>query len=231
MEQEGPSELGVDFEPTPLLSPKAQKKSTRRNGFGGIAPAFLKEGGSASSPAPKGRGVDDRALRNHMNQTLIHRAPEPSRASRDVVRRSKASLRGSMIATLPAYERPRVIQFESMLEYRFLCLTLLRPDIHDILEQPPAILYRRADGSTARHVFDFLITLTNGERIAVAIKPAGRVIRRDFITELRHIAAAMPKHFAHRVRLVTDEQLNRRAAAEAARQIMRNRPALTEVAA
>ncbi len=167
----------------------------------------------------------------HMTQTLIHRAPEPSRASRGVVRRSKASLRGSMIAKLPAFERPRVIQFESMLEYRFLCLTLLRADVHDILEQPPAIHYRRADGSTASHVFDFLVTLTSGERIAVAIKPADRVIRRNFITELRHVAAAMPRHFAHRVKLVTDEQLDRSAATAAARKIMRNRPALTEVAA
>lgn len=166
-----------------------------------------------------------------MTQTLIHRAPEASRASRDVVRRSRASLRGSMIAKLPAFERPRIIHFESMLEYRFLCLTLLRPDVHNIQEQPPAIPYRRADGSTASHVFDFLVTLTSGERIAVAIKPTDRVIRRDFITELRHIAAAMPKHFAHRVKLVTDEQLDRRAAAAAARQIMRNRPILTEVAA
>lgn len=166
-----------------------------------------------------------------MNHPLIYRAPEPSRASRDVVRRSKASLRGSMIAKLPAFERPRVIQFKSMLEYRFLCLTLLRPDVDDILEQPPAIRYRRADGSTASHIFDFLVTLTSGERIAVAIKPAERVIQRDFITELRHIAAATPKHFANRIKLVTDEQLDRRAAAEAARQIMRNRPVLTEVAA
>lgn len=156
-----------------------------------------------------------------MNQQLIYRAPGPSRASRDVVRRSKASLRGSMIAKLPAFERPRVIQFESMLEYRFLCLMLLRPDVHDILEQPPAIRYRRADGSTASHVFDFLVTLTSGERIAVAIKPAERVIQRDFITELRHVAAATPKHFANRIKLVTDEQLDRCAAAEAARQIMR----------
>lgn len=167
----------------------------------------------------------------HMTQTMIYRAPEPSRASRDVVRRSKASLRGSMIAKLPAFERPRIIQFESMLEYRFLCLMLVRADVHDILEQPPAIHYRRADGSPATHVFDFLVTLINGERIAVAIKPAERVVRRDFLTELRHVAAAMPKHFAHRIKPVTEDQLDPRAAAEAARQIMRSRPALTEVAA
>jgi hypothetical protein len=166
-----------------------------------------------------------------MNHSLIYRAPEPSRASRDVVRRSKASLRGSVMAMLPAFERPRMIQYESLLELLFLCLMLLRPDVHDILEQPPAIRYRRADGTTASHVFDFLVTLTSGERIAVAIKPAERVIQRDFITELRHVAAATPKHFANRIKLVTDEQLDRRAAAEAARQIMRTRPVLTEVAA
>lgn len=166
-----------------------------------------------------------------MTHPLIYRAPEPSRASRDVVRRSKASLRGSMIAKLPAFERPRVIQFESMLEYRFLCLMLVRPDVHDLQEQPPALHYRRADGSRASHIFDFLITLTSGERIVVAIKPADRVRQRDFITELRHVAAALPKHFAHRVKLVTENQLDRRTAAEAARQIMRNRPLLTEVAA
>ncbi|MFB9223378.1 hypothetical protein [Paracoccus cavernae] len=166
-----------------------------------------------------------------MNNTLIYRSPDPSRASRDVIRRSRASLRGSMIAKVPAFPYPRVIQFESMLEYRFLCMTLVRPDIHDILEQPPAIHYRRGDGSDASHVFDFVVTLSSGERIAIAIKPADRVVQRDFVTELGCVAAAMPKHFAHRVKLITDEQLNRRAAAEAARLVMRSRPQLTEVAA
>lgn len=166
-----------------------------------------------------------------MNQKMTYRAPDPSRASRNVVRRSKASLRGSMIAKLPAFDRPRTIQFESILEYRFLCMMLVRPDVYDIMEQPPAIHYRRADGSNASHVFDFLVTLSSRDRIAIAIKPADRVIRRDFVTELTQVAAAMPKHFAHRVKLVTDEQLNRQAAAAAARQLMRSRPQLTEVAA
>lgn len=166
-----------------------------------------------------------------MDKTLAYRAPDQSRASRKVVSPSRASLRGSMIAKLPAFAHPRVIQFESMLEYRFLCMMLVRPDVHDILEQPPAVHYRRGDGCNATHVFDFLVTLVSGERIAIAVKPADRVVWRDFITELRHVAAATPKHFAHRVKLITDEQLDRRAAAAAARQVMRNRPQLTEVAA
>lgn len=162
---------------------------------------------------------------------MIYRGPDSSRASRDVVHRSRGSLRGSMIALLPAFTRPRVIQFESMLEYRFLCLMLVRDGLVDIVEQPPALAYQRQDGTRAHHTFDFLLRMADGERIAVAIKPAERVTRRDFVTELRYVAAAMPKHFAHRIKLVTDEHLDKRAAADAARQLMRTRPALTEVAA
>ena len=171
------------------------------------------------------------ALRSFMTVNLTYRAPEPSRATRDVVRRSKASLRGSMMAMLPAFRRPREIQFESMLEYRFLCLMLVNPDVHDIQEQPAAIRFRRADGSSATHVFDFLVTMKDRTRTAVAIKPQDRVARRDFVTELRFVAAAMPKHFANKVKLVTDEHLSRRAATTAERRLMRLRPQLTEVAA
>lgn len=188
------------------------------------------KGGSAGQP-PQQEAMAGWNLRSepHMNHNLIYHAPEPSRASRDVVRRSRASLRGSMIAKLPAFERPRIIQFESMLEYRFLCLILVRSDIHDILEQPPAIPYKRSDGSSATHVFDFLVTMQSGERIAIAIKPERRVIQRDFITELTHVESAMPKHFADRVKLITDRHLGRRASTEAARHVMRRRPTLTKV--
>lgn len=166
-----------------------------------------------------------------MTDNLIYRAAEPSRATREVVRRSKASLRGSMIAKLPAFQRPRVIYFESMLEYRFLCLMLVQPDVHDIQEQPKAISYRRHDGSQGTHTFDFLVTRADGSRTAVAIKPQARVKSRDFITELKLIAAATPKDFADSVKLITEAQLDRRAATEAERQLMRSRPSLTEVAA
>ncbi|WP_417607299.1 TnsA endonuclease N-terminal domain-containing protein [Primorskyibacter flagellatus] len=166
-----------------------------------------------------------------MTDSLIYRAAEPSRATRKVVRRSKASLRGSMIAKLPAFPRPRVIHFESMLEYRFLCLMLVQPDVYDIQEQPTAIRYRRHDGSQGTHVFDFLVTRTDGSRTAVAIKPLRRVESRNFNSELALVAASVTKDFADRIKLVTDAQLDRHAATKAERQLMRDRPSLTEVAA
>ncbi|MDF2143283.1 hypothetical protein [Paenirhodobacter sp. CAU 1674] len=161
----------------------------------------------------------------------IYRGPGPSHATRNISRRSRASLRGSMVAKLPGFERPRILQFESALEYAFLCLTLVRDDIHHIWDQPPAIHYLSADGRPARHVFDYLVTKADGERIAIAIKPSRRVIKRNFVSELECVCTAVPKQFADRVLLVTEQHLDRKAAAAAARQLAANRPALTEVAA
>lgn len=166
-----------------------------------------------------------------MKKKLIYRGPEPSHATRPISRRSKASLRGALVAKLPGFGHPRIIQFESALEYAFLCLTLVRTDIHHIWEQPTAVPYSGADGQPAKHVFDFLLTKACGERIAVAIKPMQRVTEQNFVSELERVAAATPKQFADRVMLITDQHLDRRAAAEAARQLARSRPALTEVAA
>lgn len=166
-----------------------------------------------------------------MKQNLIYLGPEPSHATRTISRRSKASLRGSLIASLPGFERPRIIQFESALEYAFLCLMLVRADIHHIWDQPAAVQYTDATGEPAKHVFDYLVTTTCGERVAVAIKPMQRVIQQNFVSELERIAAATPKQFADRVMLITDQHLDRRAAAQAARQLARSRPSLAEVAA
>ena len=166
-----------------------------------------------------------------MNQNLIYRGPEPSHATRKISRRSRASLRGAMVAKLPGFPRPRILQFESALEYAFLCLTLVRDDIQHIWDQPPVMHYAGRNGRAAKHIFDFLVTKTDGERIAVAVKPMQRVIARNFLSELERIAAATPKQFAARVMLTTDPHLDRAAAAGAARQLVRTRPVLTKVAA
>ncbi|GHH04004.1 Tn7 transposase TnsA N-terminal domain-containing protein [Pseudodonghicola xiamenensis] len=166
-----------------------------------------------------------------MKDNLIYRGPEPSHATRVPARRSKGSLRGSMVAMLPGFQRPRLIHFESALEYAFLCLTLVRDDVHHVREQPPAISYVGTDGLPARHVFDFLVTKADGERIAVAIKPMQRVLKLNFASELEAVAAVVSKSFADRVLLVTDQHIDRAAAAEAARTLAWTRPSLVEVTA
>ena len=213
--------------PTPHSSPESNKKSTCRSWW----PAGLfttSKGGDRAVIADEVVGVH---APNIMKQNLIYRGPEPSHATRTISRRSRASLRGAMVAKLPGFNTPRILQLESALEYAFLCLTLVRDDIQHIWDQPPVVHYVGRDGRTAKHIFDFLVTKTDGERIAVAVKPMQRVIERNFLSELERVAAATPKQFADRVMLVTDRHLDRAAAAAAARKLVRTRPALAEVAA
>lgn len=56
---------------------------------------------------------------NIMNQNLIYRGPEPSHETRTISRRSRASLRGAMVAKLPGFARPRILLFESAQECAF----------------------------------------------------------------------------------------------------------------
>ncbi|MFT3688248.1 hypothetical protein [Paenirhodobacter sp.] len=84
-----------------------------------------------------------------------------------------------------------------------LFLLLARPDVVDIWDQPP-VRYRDAEGRVKTHTFDFLVTLTDGRRIAVAVKPAAIVERHGFRETLKLIRAATPLGFADDVVLVTE---------------------------
>lgn len=132
------------------------------------------------------------------------RAPLPSRATRNIPRRSRASSRGAILASLPADDRPRIIQFESKLEQRVLWLLLANKDVMDIREQPLPVTYTDHQGKRRSHVFDFWVVLRSGRRIAVAVKPAKRAHKRNLVRELRHVRLAMRKTFADDMLLITD---------------------------
>jgi hypothetical protein len=51
----------------------------------------------------------------------------------------------------------------------------LRPDIVEVAEQPPAISYIDDAGRHRRHIFNFRITTTKGERYLAAVKPSALV--------------------------------------------------------
>lgn len=153
---------------------------------------------------------------NH-ESTNSFRFPRPSRSTRHISPRSRASLRGALVAQLPADRHPRRIVFESKLEQRVLHLLLARPDIRDIWDQPPAVTYRAEDGREKRHVFDYLATFTNGRRIAIVVKPAQRASRTSFRNEFQLIRASTNVAFAHDVVLVTDQSFNPADARNAAR--------------
>jgi len=149
------------------------------------------------------------------NPAEVFRPPLQSRATRKISLRSKASARGLVVARLPADPHPRKIWFESWPEYKCLLLLLAMAEVYNIWDQPPKIRYRNRDGKFCNHTFDYLVTLTNGERIAIAVKPAALVIKRDFVDELSYVAAAVPLDFADRVWLITEKNLNKDEVANA----------------
>tara|TARA_Y100000815_G_C13170306_1_gene435314 strand:- start:76 stop:762 length:687 start_codon:yes stop_codon:yes gene_type:complete len=145
----------------------------------------------------------------------VYQPPLPSRATRKVLHRSKASGPGAMVARLKAHTRPVTVDYESGLEGRTAHLLAARRDIFDLRSQPPFVEYIDDAGRNRKHVFDFLATLDSGLRIAVAVKPWQRVIQRRFDEELKLVAEAMPARFAERVLLVTDRHINKTAARNA----------------
>ncbi len=94
---------------------------------------------------------------------------------------------------------------------------LARRDVHDIWDQPPAVAYRDAAGKLRKHTFDYRIVFASGLTAAVAIKPMALAVKRDFVADLRLIKANMSKSFAQKVFLITDREINRTEAQNAAR--------------
>ncbi|UWQ29057.1 TnsA endonuclease N-terminal domain-containing protein [Leisingera sp. M523] len=144
-------------------------------------------------------------------------SPLPSRASRRIAKRSKASSRGVVAVHLPGQNRPRIILFESKLEQRVLFLLLANAAVKDIREQPEPFKYAGSDGRRKHHFFDFLVVLASGRTIAVAIKPMARVRKTRFLAELEDIRAAMTSKFADDVVLITDQDFTKAEALNAER--------------
>lgn len=111
--------------------------------------------------------------------------------------------------------RDRIRYFESKGEQHLLFLLLARPDIVDIWDQPPPIWFVDLDGRRKKHTFDFLVTLADGSRVAIAYKPYDHVVQHDFRRTLAFIKAATPLSYAQDVILVTERSFTPSAARNA----------------
>lgn len=131
--------------------------------------------------------------------------PLPSKATRKPPARSKSSSRGHVTGGgSPSGAPPRLRYYESKREQGVLYLLLARPDVVDIWDQPPPVFYHDANGRKRSHTFDFLITLTSGKRIAIAVKPDAIAERQGFRETLQRIRAATPLSFANEIVLITE---------------------------
>lgn len=131
-------------------------------------------------------------------------APEPSRASRNFALRSTASYRGSLVD----HGRNRQFNFESLLELDHLYIALTHNEVADVEEQPSPITYVGPDGQPAIHTFDALVTLKNGRRIAVDVKPRSKVERSGIRTVQRLIRDQIGTGFADAFVVRTEDHLH-----------------------
>lgn len=131
--------------------------------------------------------------------------PGNSLTSRHVHSRSRGACRPSIVGGA----EPREIMCESGLEKKVAHFLLTHPQVADLREQPPAVRWTDAAGVAHRHTFDFLATLKDGRKIAVAVKPKAVADRKRLVEILAMIAAQLPRGFANGVLLLTDADLPR----------------------
>ena len=130
--------------------------------------------------------------------------PAPSRADRDIANASTEHC--TAFSVLGAGPGTRM-QAESKLELDHQKIQFARPDVDDVHEQ---VLFRFGRQNQHRHVFDMVVTKTDGARIAYTVKPEIRLRSGRFIDEMRTVAWWVhEKKFANSTRLLTEADIDR----------------------
>ncbi|MCJ2042235.1 Tn7 transposase TnsA N-terminal domain-containing protein [Methylobacterium sp. J-059] len=117
---------------------------------------------------------------------------------------SKGHVRGRTLTHEPT---PRRVFVESYGELSAVHTLMARPDVVHLREQAEPVDYIDDFGVHRRHFFDFIVTLANGDKVAVAYRPHERAVRKDFASKLRLIAAQMNPSIADRVVHMSERHL------------------------
>lgn len=130
--------------------------------------------------------------------------PAPSRADRNV----PVSSKGHCVAHTVLGDGPGIhIQANSHLELCHLRLLQMQPNLIDLREQ---VNFYHGPQFKALHVFDFVATYRNGDRIAFTVKPEAKLQSNDFLGEMQVVAYWVEKQgFAQATRLLTDADIDR----------------------
>lgn len=118
--------------------------------------------------------------------------------------RSTASFRGSLVD----HARNREFVYESKLERGFINISLASGLVDDYLDQPPPVDFVDGDGRMAKHTFDALLTLTDGARAAVDVKPKKKVGRSGILEVHRLIEEQVGTAFADVYLLRTEDHVH-----------------------
>ena len=144
--------------------------------------------------------------------------PLASTTSRKISKRSKARVYTALTIRLPADKnRKRIICCESKLERNCLLLWLAKRDVYDVRDQPSSVSFKDVSGQMRKHTFDFLITLNNGKKYAVVVKPSNKANKDKFKSDINCLSQQLPKSFADQLVLFTDRSYRHEEAVNAER--------------
>lgn len=143
----------------------------------------------------------DPSLRPPLPTPRLWKPPARTRATLLPAVRSRGSSRGSIMRSGREYV------FHSGLEHTVGYVLSTRPDTADLWDQPPAVVYVDDAGISCRHTFDWLVTRTDGVKVAIAVKPAARVEKSGIRRVLDLCSMQIPTSFANRLLLMTEKDI------------------------
>lgn len=100
-----------------------------------------------------------------------------------------------------------VVVYESHIELCVIWILSAMPDVVQIIDQPPAVVYVDATGQIRKHTFDFLVVFRDGRRLLIAVKPAAKAPQAWVVA--RAVAEQLPPGIADAVHVVTDADFTR----------------------
>lgn len=106
------------------------------------------------------------------------------------------------------HTRNREFVYESKLERGFILISLASGLVEDYLDQPPPVDFVDEDGRMATHTFDALVTLTDGTRAPVDVKPKKKVVRSRILEIHRLIEKQFGSTFADVFLLRTEDHVH-----------------------
>jgi len=131
--------------------------------------------------------------------------PEPSQAERDI---TGASSHHCVAHTVLGDGHGAHKQAESLLELHNLFLLNAMMNVVGLQEQV-RFYYGWDPKDPQQHIFDVVVTLDCGSRVAIAVKPEIRLVSGSFETEMQEVAWWVYEHgFADDVRIMSEADIN-----------------------
>ncbi len=100
-----------------------------------------------------------------------------------------------------------VMHTDSLTEKRVAFVMSARPDIVELGNQV-LFTWDTEDGAKGKHYFDFLVTKTDGSRVAIMVKYDKKLSLEEFQAEIADIASQVTAEFADRVTIMTEKHLD-----------------------